>query len=234
VASVLIGIQARSGSTRLPRKAFELIGNKPMLLHVIDAARSAVRYLGRERRLSPVVDAAVLTPYDDPIAEGFWRYCDIKQGPEHDVLTRYHEAGRRHDFIVRLTGDCPLIPDYLIVKMIKSALVNNYDYVSNVDPRFRTAMDGHDCEVVSRRMLDHLHAAATREDDREHVTTLARRDPPEWASKGFVINYHDHSALKYSVDTPEDLARVRAEYDERETKRLAAERYFGKTAVHRL
>jgi spore coat polysaccharide biosynthesis protein SpsF (cytidylyltransferase family) len=230
--SVLIGIQARSGSTRLPRKAFELIGGKCMLDHVIDAAKSAQRYLQRWRGLT--VDVAVLTPKGDPIAEAFKSRCLIHQGSESDVLSRYYEAGKGHDFVVRLTGDCPLIPDYLILKHVKTAIAGAYDYVSNVDEDFRTAVDGHDCEVIGQKMLEWVQYSALEKADREHVTTLIRRETPDWASVGFVINYLDHSGTKFSVDTPEDLARVREEFDRRERKQLAAERRFGKRAVHRL
>jgi spore coat polysaccharide biosynthesis protein SpsF len=230
--TVLIAIQARSGSQRLPKKAFELIGGRRMLDHVIDAAKSARQYVSRWNCLQ--ADVAVLTPRGDPIADAFKGRCLIFQGSEPDVLSRYYEAGKTYNYVVRLTGDCPLIPDFVITKLIKNALTNSYDYVSNVEESYRTAIDGHDCEVISARLLEWLHYSALEASDREHVTTLARREPPEWAKHGFVINYHDHSGLKFSVDTPDDLARVRDEYDTREQKQLAAERRFGKWAVHRL
>jgi len=234
VPQIIIGIQARSSSTRLPRKAFELIGGKRLLDHVIDASKSAQRYLVRYGRGEVGVDVVLLTPTGDPIVDAFRGRCLIQQGSEQDVLSRYYEAGKTYDYTVRLTGDCPLIPDYLIAKHVKNALACSYDYVSNVEEDLRTSIDGHDCEVLSRKLLDHLNETAELPADREHVTLKARREPPSWAKMGFVINYHDHSNLKFSVDTVEDLERVREEYDRREKKLYAAERKFGKQSVHRL
>lgn len=234
---VLIGIQARSGSTRLPRKAFELIGERRLLDHVIDSCKSAANYLERfEDRAKIRASVAVLTPGGDSIVSGFKHSCAIFEGSEADVLDRYAAAADHFeaDYVVRITGDCPLIPDYLIVKHVKMAHANRYDYVSNVDEDTRTAMDGHDCEVMSRRMLEWLDAEATETYDREHVTPKARREPPGWAKMGTVIHYHDLSGVKLSVDTLDDLQRVREAYDMRAGKLSHAQRKFGKSAVHRL
>ena len=234
---VLIAIQARSGSTRLPRKAYELIGERRMLDHVVDSCREAARYLMTRRvSMAPEVTVALLVPTADPIAKDFARGIDLVEGPEQDVLARYYSALERFhpDFVVRITGDCPLIPDFLIGKHITTAIKGRYDYVSNVDEETRTAIDGHDCEVMSARMLGWLHGAAESKADREHVTLLARREPPDWARMGVVLNYHDQSHLKLSVDTAEDLAIVRDEYSRRDLKVFKAERKFGRQSVHRI
>ncbi len=234
---VLIGIQARSGSSRLPKKAFELIGEKRMLDHVIDACRSAAYYLNSRGVINPPeVTVALLVPVNDRIGKEFGRGVEVVEGPEQDVLGRYNLAMSRFepDFVVRITGDCPLIPDFLIAKHITTAIKGRYDYLSNVDEDSRTAMDGHDCEVLSAKLLAHINGAADTAYDREHVTPLARREPPEWARNGFVINYQDQSGLKLSVDTLEDLERVREEYQRRDLKLYRAERKFGRNSVHRL
>jgi spore coat polysaccharide biosynthesis protein SpsF len=234
---VLIAIQARSGSTRLPRKAYELIGDRRMLDHVIDSCRKAAHYLGsRPAPNRPEVDVALLVPEGDPIGREFARGIAVVEGSEQDVLSRYYAALERltPDYVVRITGDCPLIPDFLIAKHITTAIKGRYDYVSNVDEDTRTAIDGHDCEVMSSRMLGWLHGAAESKSDREHVTLMARREPPDWARMGCVLNYHDQSHLKLSVDTAEDLARVRDEYARRDIKLFKAERKFGRQSVHRL
>lgn len=237
MSRVLIGIQARSGSTRLPNKAFELIGERRLLDHVIESCKSAATYLERfENRFKMSSTVAVLTPGGDPIVQAFRHSCSVFEGSENDVLDRYAAAADHFDadMIVRITGDCPLIPDYLIVKHVKTAYMNKYDYVSNVDEDTRTAMDGHDCEVMSRRLLDWLHDEATSNFDREHVTPMARREPPLWAKVGAVIHYHDQSGLKLSVDTADDLRRVREAFEMRDLKLRHAHKKFGKSAVHRL
>lgn len=232
--TVLIAIQARSGSTRLPRKAFELIDGKKMLDWVIERCKKAANYLNKKDGISTRI--AVLTPFSDPIIREFSSRCDIVEGPHLDVLGRYKIALDHYktDYVVRITGDCPMIPPYMITRMISLAVTNNYDYISNVDERFRTALDGIDCEVMSAKMLQELAEKATLPEEREHVTLLARRSPPLWAKMGAVVGYFDHSEIKLSVDTPEDLERVRHEHTRAHEKYLAAIKLYGHTAVHTL
>lgn len=232
---ILIAIQARSGSTRLPKKAFELIGGSRMLDHVIDNCKNSASYLSRRRGLDVSVEVAVVTPVGDPIVNEFSSRCRIIEGSELDVLSRY--AGAVHvydpDYVVRITGDCPLIPAFIISKMVQLAVHNRYDYVSNVDD-FRTSLDGSDCEVMSRKMFEYIHDVASMPHDREHVTTIIRRCPPDWARIGAVVGYFDLSDLKLSVDTPEDLERVRKAYDSVNKRVMEAERRYGRQAIHRL
>ena len=232
--SILIGIQARSGSTRLPRKAFETIGGKWMLDHVIDACKKSAGFLSRDSGIKTRV--VVLTPAGDPIATAFKSRCDIIEGPEQDVLARYLLALEEHepDLMVRITGDCPLIPSFVISRVISLALKHAYDYIGNGDDRFRTSLDGVDCEVISNKLLVEVGRLAVSKEDREHVTTLIRRDTPPWARIGHVMNHFDHSEQKLSVDTPEDLERVRKVYDSGEDKYRLAIRTLGQSQVHLL
>jgi len=230
---VMIGIQARSTSTRLPMKAFAMIAGKPMLARVVSTAAHAARGLQAHEGCAPTV--VVLTPKGDEIVGAMRGRAEFYEGPEHDVLARFYEAAAvfEADFIVRLTGDCPLLPSWNISRIVSLALKNNYDYLSNVDERFRTALDGADVEVFSRRMLDEM---AERTDlsaaDREHVTTAMRRDPPSWARMGVVINTVDLSWLKLSVDDEADLERVRKATEVVVDKTQRAFAHFGKQSVH--
>lgn len=233
---VLIGIQARSSNTRLPRKAFELISGKTMLDRVISSCKTAARYVNDQRNLGVHARVAILTPVGDEVATEFRSRCPVIEGPLHDVLKRYVMAAEQYDadLIVRITGDCPLIPSFVVSKLLTLAAMNSYDYVSNVDERFRTTLDGADCEVLSKRLLEDTHARATESRDREHVTTLIRRDRPDWAKIGHVCNYFDQSDIKLSVDTPEDLERVRRQFDMAHDKYQRACLEFGQQSVHRI
>lgn len=235
--TVLIGIQARSTSRRLPGKCFEMLGDKRLLDHVIDAAKGAANYTNRHTAKSGVlVKVSLLIPFGDPIETEFNRRCNIMHGPENDVLARYKSAADFHeaDYVVRVTGDCPLIPPYIIAKHIKLAVMNEYDYVSNSDENSRTSLDGIDCEVMSKKFLNHMHEHAKDPSDREHVTSMGRREPPVWAKLGCVTGFFDQSNIKLSVDTKEDLERVRAEHESLKKRLSDAERRYGKSAVHRV
>lgn len=214
LTKVLIGIQARSTSKRLPNKAAAMIGNKPMIEHVIGTVTEAVDFMSRNMPDPPEFYAALLIPSGDPLKK-YAGQIAIVEGDEHDVLSRYHQAflHYRPDYLVRVTGDCPLLPDFVISKHVRSALYSSTDYLTYGHPRFRTSPDGFDVEVLSKRMCRWLFENAKKPHDREHVTTLLVSSPPEWAKFGHVIDHIDRSSVKLSVDTVEDLERVRAEYD---------------------
>lgn len=213
-----------------------MIAGRPMLERVVSACDEAARHIAS--RNEATAEVIVLTPAGDRIAKDFEGQFDVAeaQGDENDVLSRYVEAARGFgaDFIVRITGDCPMIPPWVIMRTAALSIENQYDYCSNVDERFRTALDGADCEVVSKSLLEYLGQTARDAEDREHVTTLARRCPPPWARLGFVTGHFDLSWMKLSVDTPEDLERVRVATQSGLDKLAAARRHFGRRAVHLL
>jgi len=232
VTKVLIGIQARSTSSRLPKKHHEFIGSKRLLSHVISACQSSRNYVN-SRKDDPIANVCILTPHDDPIGEDFADEAQIYYGSEADVLGRYAGCATEMQatHIVRITGDCPLIPPFFISKIILLGLSAGYDYLSNVDARCRSSIDGTDAEFFSIRMLEWLDKHS---EDREHVTTLARSDPPKWAKLGFIGQFFDLSDVKLSVDTAEDLEHVRKSYAGTIEKFRRARQYYNSHCIHRV
>lgn len=235
---VSIGIQARSTSSRFPNKIAQTIGGKAMLCRVIDACDEAVLHLSKfAQKRGLVIRTALLIPTGDPLKSSLYASrIPIIEGPEDDVLSRYINLVDDHmaDYVVRITSDCPLIPSWLIGKHITTAIMNRYDYISNVDERCRTAPDGFDCEVISRRLLHHTNLQARSHYDRQHVTTWIRQNFPDDAKRGFHLHGTDLSHLKWSVDTPDDLDRVRIEHQKLEEKQRIAEALYGKQGIHRI
>ncbi len=239
-STVLIAIQARSTSHRLPDKVLAYINDKRVLDHVIDAAKSAANYMNRYTdKTGILVKVSLLIPYGDKIEAEFRKRVHIIQGPEDDVLTRFMMAYQHTEanYVCRVTGDCPLIHPYIISKHIKYAVMNDYDYVGNGDEDLRTAIDGMDCEVISEKLLNHIHTEATAKEDREHVTLMARTQRKALKTLGFrhgiSMPILDLSDMKLSVDTKEDLERVRERFDSGETKYSRAVETYGKQHVHR-
>ncbi len=233
---VLIAIQARTNSTRFPQKIYQTLGNKMILQHVVDQARSAKIYVQRPSRAVTVkCEIAVLHPENDDQLKTLFNGCGAQLigGDEQDVLSRFVKAQKitSADYIVRLTSDCPLILDFMISKHINAAVFNNLDYVSNVDEAVRLVFDGMDCEIMSQKALDWLDKNALSKEEREHVTIAIRKRKPESLKYGFVASKLDSSALKLSLDTKEDLERIRQYYHEREHKLSLAIKSFGRKNV---
>lgn len=233
---VLIAIQARSNSSRFPGKIFEEIGRKMVLSHVIDAAKSAKIYVERAGKVH--CDVAILHPEGDTkIIEKFKNSGVLLiSGPEHDVLTRYVSAQRLTlaDYVVRLTSDCPLVFDFIISKHINVAVYNKLDYVSNVEESCRQIADGFDCEIMSANAIEWLAENAKTAEEREHVTLALRTRDSRALSQGFVSSKMDTSDMKLSLDTKEDLDRIRSFYHRREHKMDNAILRFGRKRVYEL
>lgn len=223
--NVLIAVQARSTSTRLPGKWKVDINGQTVMQRVINAIKSSANYINNGRG-EVEVGTCLVVPEGDPIIKEHGHEIAIFQGPEHDVLTRYHKAlsAMDPDWIVRLTADCPLIPAFVITKHILCATKHNYDYVTNTREELRTCPDGHDVEVVSKRLLQWAHETAESAYDREHVTTIIKSKLPPWATDANIVGYTDNSHLKISVDTEEDVEFVRAYDDLLERKFRKAKR----------
>lgn len=234
---VAIGIQARSTSQRFPSKVFSDICGKPMLQWVIDAAKDAASYINSPATSNSIeVAVYLLTPKGDPIKQAFQDKVRVLEGDEFDVLSRYKDLKdfSNADFIVRITGDCPLIPPPVIAKAINVAVRNNIDYVSNVDERLRVSFDGMDVEVISKSLLDYTHFNATDKSDREHVTTFIRKSglSPNF-SIAHIVGYVDLAGLKLSVDTEADLERVREQKSKILNALNKAESLSGRRSLHR-
>ena len=224
---VLIGIQARSTSSRLPDKARKLVCGIPMLDRVIKNAKRSQGYINSKMKYNTFVELALLIPVGDSLADEYRGQCTIVEGPEDDVLTRYHMAMTtfQPEYIVRITADCPLLPPEVISGHITRAVNHQIDYVSNVDPETRTYPDGFDCECISNRLMNWVNTNAQSAYDREHVTTLIRSNPPPWAAIRDVHARIDCSHMKLSIDTKDELFEVNTYHDclgrkyERSTKK---------------
>lgn len=181
-------------------------------------------------RIDQVVVATTQDPSDDAVAA----FCAAHgyactRGSLHDVLDRYMQAVREFDgdVIVRLTADCPLLDPELLDRTIDA--LDGLDFVANrlPEPWGRSFPIGLDVEVVTRPALERAWVETAAKNHREHVMPFFYDDLPDDAlprgiagrstavtSRGFKIGllHHevDYGGLRWTVDTPEDLAAVRA------------------------
>jgi len=234
--NVLIVIQARSNSTRFPKKIYQLLGDKMVLQHVVDQALSSKLYVERSAQKKIYCSVAVAHPENDEQLKTTFKKCGafLVGGSEQDVLSRYISAAEQFkaDYVVRLTSDCPLVLDFMISKHVHTAVYNELDYVSNVDEDVRLIFDGMDVEIMSKKAIEFLKDNARTDFDKEHVTTMLRRDRPKSLRFGFVSSRFDSSKMKLSLDTPEDLENIRAYFHEKEVKIKLAQKRYGKNVYN--
>lgn len=204
---VVAVVQARMGSTRLPGKVLLAVAGQSMLAHVVARLRAATL-------VDQVVVAIPTGPDDDALAaEATALGIAVVRGSAHDVLARYHQAATQTGAatVVRITADCPLTDPAEVDRVVGCYLAQwpHLDYCSNQLPDQRRVPLGLAVEVFSRTALERAHADATEPWEREHVTPrfYTRTDLFSCAYAAFV---EDLSALRLTVDTPQDWAVVSA------------------------
>ena len=175
----------------------------PVLAWVVRAARAATL-------VDSIVVATTTSPQDDQTAN----LCrelgvDVVRGPIEDVLSRFLKVldGKPADLVVRLTADCPLLDPRLIDAAVSLAQGPAApDYVSTT--LVRTLPRGLDVEVIRSDALRSIGREAAGY-HRVHVTSLAYSNPARFSCLGISTSL-EASDLRLTVDTPADLALVRA------------------------
>lgn len=219
-------IQARMGASRLPGKPLLDLGGQPMLQRVAARVR-------RARWLDEVMVATTTEVEDAAIAD----YCQaagilVYRGSLHDVLDRFYQAAclQRADIVVRITADCPVVDPALIDAT--AALVIEGWPQSAVDfaatrlppPWRRTYPIGLDVEVCTFAALERAWNEADQPYQREHVlpylyegvvldaAPVARAVSPRGFRVAQLNHDPDYGALRWTVDTAEDLELLRQVY----------------------
>lgn len=182
--NVAVIVQARMGSERFPGKVMADLGGKPLLKFMLD-------------RLRPLEDdgidlwvATTTEPEDDIIDSALCHNEVVRcyRGSPEDVLSRYQELASDYDVVVRLTGDCPLLNADIVRHVLDEHERYGGDYTACLQ------VDGFEVQVYEREAL--LGLVKDRYST-EHV------GPPS-------TECHWVHLPSLSVDTPEDLERVRA------------------------
>ena len=191
-------VQSRSGSTRLPRKAFLPLGGRT-LTHIVLEALSYARTPDIRILAVPERDVKAFSP----IAEEYGFY--VFGGSEEDVLKRYAEAAAKYscDVIIRATGDNPFVCPLLL-----DAIVMHHKAYDAALSHFLGIALGSGVEVISSEAL---YAAATHADTpymREHVTPWIYANRDRYIVEEPVLSLAPE--LRLTVDTAEDLARAEA------------------------
>ena len=174
---ILIIIQARLSSTRLPQKVlFDLLG-KPLLIRMVERVKSS-------NLASKIVVATTCKSEDDELV-GLCKTNNISyfRGSNLDLLDRHYKCAQKEkaDVVIKIPSDCPLIDPKVIDRVIIDHLKGEFDYTSNLHPQ--SYPDGQDVEVMNFSILEKAWKYAKKSYEREHTT------PYIWENKSkFRIN----------------------------------------------
>lgn len=165
-------IQARMSSSRLPGKVLLPLAGKPAIWHIYQRAMQC-------REVSKVYVATSTDSTDDPLAEFCHREgFNLHRGSLDNVLQRFLDIRQQHpesDYLVRITGDCPLIEPPFIDCQIQA--VRQFDGDICWSPLGSSALEG--ANAISWRALEKIHSVSSSEEDREHVGSPYMAAHPE-------------------------------------------------------
>jgi len=165
------------------------------------------------RTIDRVVIVTSDLPEDRQIAELGKRIgIDVFCGSLENVLDRFYQAALKFkpDHIVRLTGDCPLIDAQVVDEMVRLYLEKKCDYGTNCMPP--TYPDGLDAEIFSFKVLQEAWKEASLPSHLEHISLFFEEQPDRFKIENLAYS-RDLSALRWTVDEPEDFEFVRVVFE---------------------
>ena len=196
--NVIATIIARTNSRRLPKKVLEKIDGKPLISHLI----------GIVQQCQNIDSLYVATSWEDEDAI----LCEIAEqegiksfkGDPLSVIDRMIAVGVKEnaDYIIRVTGDNPLTDHFILDKLIKNTVEDNFDY-----GRAEGLPIGSTAEVIKfealkecRRQIDPLES---------EYLMLFLYNPSMFDVLVLDFSTWVPENLTLTVDTSEDLIRTR-------------------------
>lgn len=196
-------IQARVGSTRLPRKVMEKIDNDFLIIDFV------IKQLKSSKKIEKILVATTNLTEDDVICDHLSsQNIEFYRGSSDDVLDRYFQCAKKFsiDIIVRITADNPLIDPEIVDMVIDQYKNQKCDFATNT--LIRTFPYGTEVEIISFKSLEKAWKNAKKPSEREHVTPFIR----DLKNKFILVNLEsksDLSNLRFTVDRHEDLELVK-------------------------
>ena len=164
---VVLILQARMGSSRLPGKSLLDLAGEPLVSRILE----------RVKRCKSVDEIVLAIPKtdSDKVLEAIAISSDVKcfLGSENDLVDRYFHAAQEYqaDFVVRLPADNTTPQPEEIDKIIRHHIsLNRPGFSSNLSVINNSGYpDGIGAEVFDFKLLEEIHKNVTDPFKREHV-----------------------------------------------------------------
>ncbi len=195
---LLVLIQARFNSHRLPGKVLRSLHGRPMLRWVVDRVSDS-------SLVTRILVATSTEVSDDPIYN-FCKNENIRcaRGPLENVAMRLSQIARREGELAfaRVSADSPVIDPKIIDQAIVLYNTNDCDLVTNVFPR--SFPKGQSIEVIKLKSMRHLLHGGATDEELEHVTKYFYSNPENFKICNFSSG-EKYSDARLTVDTAMDL-----------------------------
>ncbi len=199
---VVIVVQARMSSSRLPGKVMLPVLGKSILSRMID------RLLMISHKAQIII--ATSDERKDNIIEQEALQMNIPcyRGSLHNLLDRHYRAAKQlnADIVLKIPSDCPLIDPRIIDDVLDFYFTRRgkYDYVSNLHPA--TFPDGNDVEIITMDCLEKTWKEAKRILELEHTTPYIWDNPGKFNIGNVVLDTGEDYSMthRFTIDYEAD------------------------------
>ncbi|MBW4889285.1 glycosyltransferase family protein [Mucilaginibacter sp. HMF5004] len=212
MTKVVIVVQARMSSTRLPGKVLLPILGETLLKRMIERLQMIKHEATIVIATSDSEQDDILQTEADKIGVPCFR------GSLDNCLDRHYQAGLKYgaDVVIKIPSDCPLIDPRIIDDVLDFYFAHKgeYDFVNNLHPA--TWPDGNDVEIMTMACIEKAWKEASRKLELEHTTPYIWENPGkfrianiEWsAGKDYSMSH------RFTIDYPEDYDFIKLVYEE--------------------
>jgi spore coat polysaccharide biosynthesis protein SpsF len=209
---IVIVVQARMSSSRLPGKVMLPILSESLLCRMIERLKMT-------RHEAQIVIATSEEPGDDIIEQEAAKIgVTCFRGSLNNLLDRHYQVAKLYsaDVILKIPSDCPLIDPRIIDQVLDFYFdrAGQYDFVSNLHPA--TFPDGNDVEIMTMACIEKTWKEATRQLELEHTTPYIWENPEKFRIGNLVWNTgNDYSMThRFTIDYAADYEFIRAVFEE--------------------
>lgn len=209
---ILIIVQARATSSRLPNKVLLSILGETLLSRLIER-------LLQVKHTVQIIIATSENPEDDIIkTEAEFIGVPCFRGNLDNLLDRHYQAALKYeaDIVLKIPSDCPLIDPRIVDKGLDYFIKNKeqFDYVSNLHPA--TYPDGNDVEIMTMECLSKAWHEAKRPLELEHTTPYIWENPNEFSIGNFRWETgQDYSmSHRFTIDYRKDYFFIKKVFEE--------------------
>jgi len=209
---VVIVVQARMSSSRLPGKVMLPILGESLLNRMVERLRMI-------HNKAEIVIATSKEATDDIIVqEGARIGVPCYRGSLNNLLDRHYQIGKQFGAttVLKIPSDCPLIDPRIIDEVLDFYFANpsEYDYVSNLHPP--TFPDGNDVEIMTMECLERTWQAAGKQLELEHTTPYIWENQEQFRIGNVVWSSgKDYSmSHRFTIDYEADYQFIKRVFEE--------------------
>ena len=210
--NIVIVVQARMSSSRLPGKVMLPILGESLLSRMIERLRMT------EYKVQLVIATSADAADDIIETEAAKIGVPCYRGSLNNLLDRHYQAAKlfNADIVLKIPSDCPLIDPLIIDEVLDFYFADRgrYDYVSNLHPA--TFPDGNDVEIMTMACLEKTWKEANRNLELEHTTPYIWENPERFNIGNVLWQAgQDYSmSHRFTIDYEADYLFIKRVYEE--------------------